>query len=78
MRSGLSYGSIFLVLLVSGRFSVSKTIIPEARECFLIPSARSQAHLFGGSGLRRSPPYPKRSVAVEGPDLDDIMPSLPH
>ena len=35
MRSGCSSGSIFWVLLVSGRFSVSKTIIPEHGSTFL-------------------------------------------
>ena len=34
MRSGCSSGNIFWVLLVSGRFSVSKTIIPEAGSTF--------------------------------------------
>ena len=32
MRSGCAGDSIYRVLLVSGRFSVSKTIIPEARK----------------------------------------------
>ena len=45
-------GSIFWVLLVSGWFLVSKTIIPEAREHFLVPSARWHIHPFGGLGLR--------------------------
>ena len=39
------------VLLVSGWFSVSKTIIPEAQEHFLNSSARRDTHLFGGLGL---------------------------
>ena len=39
------------VLLVSGRFSLSKTIIPEAREHFLIPSPRCHTDPFGGLGL---------------------------
>jgi hypothetical protein len=37
--------------LVSGRFSVSKTIIPEAQEHFLTRSARRHTHLFGGLGV---------------------------
>ena len=40
------------MLLVSGWFSVSKTIIPEAREHFLTPSARRDTHPFGGLGIR--------------------------
>ena len=51
MRSGWMRGSIFWVLLVWGRFRVSKTIIPEAQEHFLTPSARRYIHLFGGLGL---------------------------
>ena len=35
MRSGCSVGSIFWVLLVSGRFGLCKTIIPEAGSTFL-------------------------------------------
>ena len=37
--------------LVSGWFSVSKTIIPEAQEHFLTPLARRDTHPFGGLGL---------------------------
>ena len=48
MRSGFSSGSIYWVLLVCGWFAVSQTIIPEAREHFLTPSARRHTHLFGG------------------------------
>ena len=51
IRSGCSSGSIYLVFLVSGRFCVSKTIIPEAQGHFLNPSARRDTHLFGGLGL---------------------------
>ena len=51
IRSGSLSGSIYRVLLVSGRFCVSKTIIPEAQENFLTPSARRDTHLFGGLGL---------------------------
>ena len=40
------------MLLVSGRFAVSQTIIPEAQEHFLTPSAHRDTHLFGGLGLR--------------------------
>ena len=54
MRSGCSSGSICWVLLVSGRFAVSKTIIPEAKEHFLTPSSPRDNHLFGGLGLNRS------------------------
>ena len=35
MRSGCSRGSIFWVLLVSGRFGISQNIIPEAGSTFL-------------------------------------------
>ena len=52
MRSGWSSGSIFWVLLVSGWFCLSKTIIPDTQEHFLTPSARRNTHLFGGLGLR--------------------------
>ena len=51
MRSGCSSGSICWVLLVSGRFPFSKTIIPDAKEHFLTPSPRRDAHPFGGLGL---------------------------
>ena len=51
MRSGCSGGSICWMPLVSGRFSWSKIIIPEAREHVLIPSPRRHTHLFGGLGL---------------------------
>ena len=51
MRSGCSSGSICWVFLVSGRFPLSKTIIPDAKEHFLTPSPRRDAHLFGGLGL---------------------------
>ena len=40
------------MLLVSGRFAVSQTIIPEAQEHFLTPSAHRDTHIFGGLGLR--------------------------
>ena len=39
------------VLLVSGWFSVSKTIIPEAREHFLVSSGPRYTPSFGGLGL---------------------------
>ena len=41
------------MLLASGRFAVSQTIIPEAQEHFLTPSAHRDTHIFGGLGLRR-------------------------
>ena len=50
-RSRSLRGSICWVLLVSGWFCVCKTIIPEAQEHFLTPSARRHTHLFGGLGL---------------------------
>ena len=42
----------YWVLLVSGWFSISKTIIPDAQEHFLPHSTRRDTHLFGGFGLR--------------------------
>ncbi len=53
MRSGCSSGSICWVLLVSGRFPFSKTIIPDAKEHFPTHSPRRDAHPSGGLGLRR-------------------------
>ena len=53
MRSGWSSGSICWVLLVSGRFAVSKAIIPDGQEHFLTPSAHRDTHIFGGLGLKR-------------------------
>ena len=50
MRSGCSSGSICWVLLFWGRSSVSKTIIPDAKEHFLTPSPCRDAHPFGGLG----------------------------
>ena len=41
------------MLLVSGWFSISKTIIPDAQEHSLTHSTRRDTHLFGGFGLRR-------------------------
>ena len=52
MRLGWLSGNIHWVLLVWGWFCVSKTIIPDAQEHFLTPSARRDIHLFGGLGLR--------------------------
>ena len=65
MRSESLRGSIYWVLLVWGRFGVSKAIIPEAREHFLTPSTRPSTHLFGG--LRLKVPnipdsFPERSI----------------
>ena len=54
MRSGCSSGSICWVLLVSGRFPLSKTIIPDAKEHFPTHSPRRDAHPFGGLGVRES------------------------
>ena len=51
MRSGWLRGSLYWVLLVSGWFCLSKTIIPDAQEHFLTPSARRNTHPFGGLGL---------------------------
>ena len=45
------------MLLVSGRFAVSQTIIPEAQEHFFIPSAHRHTHLFGGLGLSEREVY---------------------
>ena len=52
IRSGSVRGSIYLVLLVSGRFCVSKTIITEAQEHFLTPSNAPRYSFFAGLGLR--------------------------
>ena len=65
MRSGWSSASICWVLLVSGRFAVSQTIIPEAQEHFLTPSAHRDTHIFGGLGLMGSETWPGVSVLVE-------------
>ena len=54
MRSGWSSGSICWVLLFWGRFAVSQTIIPEAQEHFLTPSAHRDTHIFGGLGVMRT------------------------
>ena len=40
------------MLLLWGRFAVSQTIIPEAKEHFLTQSAPRDTHLFGGLGVR--------------------------
>ena len=53
MRSGWLRGSIYWVLLVWGSVCVSRTIIPDAQEHFLTPSAHRDTHLFGGLGLTR-------------------------
>ena len=42
------------MLLASGRFAVSQTIIPEAQEHFLTPSAHRDTHIFGGLGLNNN------------------------
>ena len=63
IRSGLLRGSIYWVILGLGSVCCYKTIIPEAQEHFLTPSARRDTHLFGGLGLSgRSgyrPPSPR-------------------
>ena len=46
MRSSCSGGSICWVLLLWGRFAVSQTIIPEAQEHFLTPSAPRDTQPF--------------------------------
>ena len=62
MRSGWWRGSISWVLLVSGWFSISKTIIPDAQEHFLTHSTRRDTHLFGGFGIRAA--NPRRTQGV--------------
>ena len=52
MRSGWLRDSICWVLLLWDRFSVSKTIIPEAQEHFLVSSGPRYTPSFGGSGVR--------------------------
>ena len=54
MRSGWLRDSIYWVLLFWDRFSVSKTIIPEAQEHFLVSSGPRYTPSFGGLGLRRA------------------------
>ena len=75
MRSGRSSGSIFSVLLVSGRFSVSKTIIPDAQGHFLAPSARHYSHLVGGLGLKENAPngVPNRDIRKKSPVIFNIV-----
>ena len=51
MRSGWSSASIFWVFLFWGRFAVSQTIIPEAQEHFLTPSAHRDTHPFRWIGV---------------------------
>ena len=67
MRSGWSSGSICWVLLVSGRFAVSQTIIPEAQEHFLTPSAHRDTHIFGGLGVKRAHPRDFKARTQETP-----------
>ena len=52
LRGSILRGSIYWVLLVWGCFSVSKTIIPDAKEHFLTHSTRRHTYLVGGLGLR--------------------------
>ena len=54
MPSVCSSGSIYWVLQVWGRFRVSETIIPEAQEHFLTPSARRHTHLVRWIGVDRT------------------------
>ena len=51
LRGSIWRGSIYCVLLVWGCFSVSKTIIPDAKEHFLTHSTRRHTYLVGGLGL---------------------------
>ena len=48
---GVARGSIYWVLLFWGRSSVSKTIIPEAQEHFLVSSGPCYTPCLGGLGL---------------------------
>ena len=52
IRSGLFCGSIYWEILVSGWFSVSKTIIPDAQEHFLVSSGPCYTPSLGGLGLK--------------------------
>ena len=52
MRSRWLRGSICWVLLVSGRFSVSKTIIPDSEEHFLPYTPCRDTPSIGGFGLK--------------------------
>ena len=64
IRSGSLRGSIYWVLLVSGRVCLSKTIIPEAQEHFLTPLARRDTQILSvdwGLGPLRGP-----SARIEG------------
>ena len=73
MRPGWSSGSIFWVLLVSGWISLSKTIIPDAQEHFLTPSARRHTHLFGGLGIRVDWRFTTKDARIK---LKSLYPSL--
>ena len=61
-RSGFSSGSICWVLLVSGRFPLSKTIIPDAKEEFVTSSPRRDAHPSGRLGLNQSQGEMRRNM----------------
>ena len=74
------------MLLVSGRFCDSKTIIPEAQEHFLTPLAHRDTHIFGGLGLRllrtevgavRAALYGLPGQAQHGIDMYAIAPITP-
>ena len=63
------------MLLVSGRFPFSKTIIPDAKEHFLTPSPRRDAHPFGGLGLSlgfRVFKLDTSNIRSWDPDRDDL------
>ena len=85
MRSGWLRDSIYWVLLVSGWFSVSKTIIPEAQEHFLVSSGPRYTPSFGGLGLSHQSAKGEetRSATVRGKGMQqDNQPNhdrfLPH
>ena len=50
------------VFLVSGRFAVSQTTIPEAQEHFLTPTVPRDTHLFGGLGLKPADEIPENQT----------------
>ena len=74
MRSGWMRGSIFGVLLVWGRFYVAETIIPEAQEDFLTPSAPRHTHLFGGLGVNNK----GKNIVTQLPSWFDKALSAKH
>ena len=58
IRSESLRGSIYWVLPASDRFCMSKTIVPDAKNHFLAPSARLGTHLSGGLAFS----HPRRFV----------------